>query len=91
MFQWVTDALEWLWQVLLYIPKWIVQSILEALANVINSIPVPDFVSSAPGLFLQVPAGVWWFASVAQLDVGIPMVFGAYALRFLIRRIPIIG
>jgi len=41
--------------------------------------------------FLSIPPGVWFFLDFMALDVGIPVLLGAYVTRFLIRRIPIIG
>lgn len=35
--------------------------------------------------------GVWWFLDKFALDLGIPLILSAYATRFTIRRIPVIG
>lgn len=35
--------------------------------------------------------GVWWFLDLFRADVGIPAVVSAWASRFIIRRIPVIG
>jgi Protein of unknown function (DUF2523) len=37
------------------------------------------------------PAGIWYFLDLFKIDVGLPIVLSAYATRFVIRRIPIIG
>lgn len=37
------------------------------------------------------PSGVWYFMQLARVDIGLPMVFGAYVTRFIIRRIPVVG
>ena len=35
--------------------------------------------------------GVWWILDKFALDLGIPLMLSAYATRFTIRRIPVIG
>ena len=37
------------------------------------------------------PAGIWYFLDLFKIDVGLPIVLSAWATRFVIRRIPIIG
>ena len=48
----------------------------------------PTSISS--GLNVLGP-GVWWFLDKFALDLGIPLILSAYATRFTIRRIPVIG
>jgi Protein of unknown function (DUF2523) len=37
------------------------------------------------------PAGIWYFLELMRIDIGLPSVISAWATRFVIRRIPIIG
>jgi hypothetical protein len=37
------------------------------------------------------PAGVWYFLELMRIDIGLPSVISAWATRFVIRRIPLIG
>lgn len=37
------------------------------------------------------PSGALYFIGLLRLDVGIPMIFAAYATGFAIRRLPVIG
>lgn len=82
--QWVVDlvktAARWLWQ-----------SLLDAVAAVIEAIPVPDFVSDAGQFFSQIPPEVAAFWGYFAVSEGLAMILTAYGLRFLIRRIPLIG
>lgn len=48
-------------------------------------------VSSLSTLLGQLPAGVWFFLELMRFDVGLPLVVGAFATRFLIRRLPFVG
>ncbi len=50
--------------------------------------PSAGNISSSLG---SIPAGVWYFLDLFNASVGIPLVLSAYATRFIIRRIPLIG
>jgi hypothetical protein len=82
--QWIKDFFTWLFQ-------YIWAQILEALAAVINAIPVPDFVYQAQSAFSSLSGNVLFFAQKFAFGEGVAMILAAYAIRFLIRRIPIIG
>jgi|SRR5690606_11367143 len=58
---------------------------------IVENIPVPDFVYQAGGAMSSIPPGVMFFLSAFQVGPGLAMILGAYVLRFLVRRIPIIG
>ncbi|BCY03532.1 DUF2523 family protein [Stutzerimonas stutzeri] len=58
---------------------------------VIYSLPVPDFVYDAKDALQGIPPSVVYFTSAFQIGPGLTIILGAYVLRFLIRRIPIIG
>ena len=65
------------------------EGILNGLLGALNAIPVPDFLQSIGSLSL--PPSVIYFSNAFQLPVGISIVVSAYILRFLIRRLPVIG
>ncbi len=54
-----------------------------------ESLATPQFLSSVSQI--SMPSGVAFFADAFQLDSGLAIIVSAYTLRFLIRRIPIIG
>lgn len=87
----LSDFAEWLKDLLLWLPLKVWEMLLDGLATVLESIPVPDFVSTASGAFSSIPGNVLFFANFFALGEGIAMVLSAYAVRFLIRRIPLIG
>ncbi len=91
----ISDALskfaQWLLDALLWVPLKIWELILDGLASVIESMPVPDFVSTASNAFGSIPSNVLFFANFFALGEGIAMILAAYGIRFLIRRIPLIG
>lgn len=82
--QWISDFFSSLWLII-----W--QKILEGLASVLNAIPVPDFFYQASGALSGFPPQLVFALDVLQFDLGLPMILSAYGIRFLIRRIPIIG
>ncbi|WP_372435823.1 DUF2523 family protein [Pandoraea sputorum] len=41
--------------------------------------------------FTNIPSGVWYWLDLFAVSEGAPMIVGAFATRFLIRRLPIIG
>lgn len=81
---WIYDFFQWLGQK-------IFAGVLEGLASVLNAIPVPDFFNDAAGLFNNIPPSFLFFLNLFAVGEGIAMITGALVLRFLIRRIPIIG
>lgn len=51
-------------------------------------LPNGSALSSALG---GLPSGVWYFLDLFNVSAGIPILLSAWASRFIIRRIPIIG
>jgi hypothetical protein len=51
-------------------------------------LPVPDWMTDST---FALPDGVMWFASAFELPAGLVILSGAWLIRFIIRRIPIIG
>lgn len=68
---------------------WFFEKILDGLAAVVESIPVPSWASNIGNL--HIPSEIGWFAEAFQLNNGVAILVSAYTLRFIIRRIPVIG
>ena len=47
--------------------------------------------SAISGSLSGITAGTWFFLAVFQLPMGLSLVVSAYATRFIIRRMPVIG
>ena len=60
----------------------------EFVGLLVNLIPG---TSSINGTLSGLGAGTWYFLNVFMFTQGLSMVVSAYATRFVIRRIPIIG
>lgn len=55
---------------------------------IVTLIPDP---SSVTGTLSGIGSGTWYFLNVFQITQGLSLVVSAYATRFVIRRIPVIG
>lgn len=84
------QILQWILEVVLWWPLVVWELILIGLAETLNAIPVPDWLVGADPFSVLDP-GVVFFAEAFEIPAGIGIILGAYAIRFLIRRIPIIG
>lgn len=90
-FDWLNDAYDSIIQFFKDLPEWIFSKFADALIAFYQKIPVPEFFNSAANAFSNIPAEVVYFAQPFQITYGITVVLGAYLLRFITRRIPIIG
>ncbi len=63
-------------------------SILDSITGLLTAIPSPDFLlTPVPAM----PASVLFFADLFMIPYGLSAMVSAYLLRFLVRRLPIIG
>lgn len=63
--------------------------VIQTFVSVLGSF-LPN-VSNLNGAFGGIAAGTWWFLDLFAFSQGLPLVVTAFAYRFLIRRIPVIG
>lgn len=87
----IQSVADWFIGIAKSIGQWAVDGVLSALAAVIEAIPVPDALSNASTVFGQIPSGVVYLVSAASFGQGLGIVAGAYLVRFLIRRLPLVG
>jgi hypothetical protein len=91
LIQYIARILTWLVSFAQWLGDLAITTALGALITLLNAIPVPSFMSNAPAVLANVPSGVLWFFNILQLGAGLTIFVAAWLLRFLIRRIPIIG
>jgi hypothetical protein len=84
------EMLAWLLDVILWAPRKLFELALDGFATVIEAIPVPSWLSGADP-FASLDPGVVYFAEAFMIPEGIAIALGAYLIRFLVRRIPLIG
>ncbi len=87
----LSDFTDWLLTVLTWLPKKVWEWLMNALASALENISVPSWMASAQDSLNAVPSGVIWFANMLQIPSGIAIVLSALLIRFIIRRIPLIG
>lgn len=92
---WLAEKIEefqqWLLDMLLWLPKKLFQLIFDGLATFIERIPVPGFIANAQSFFSGIPSEIVYFLNFFAVGEGLAMVTGALVLRFVLRRVPIIG
>jgi hypothetical protein len=86
-----SDLMAWLKGAFMWLPRWIWQSILGALGAMVKAIPVPDFFSGFATNVAGLAGSVVWFLDLVQFKFGVTVVLGALLMRWLLRRIPLIG
>lgn len=91
LFTWLSDAFNKVVDFFKDLPAWIFSKIADAIVSFFDSLPVPDFFTQAASAFGSVPPEVVYFAETFHVGAGVTMVLGAYLLRFILRRIPLIG
>ena len=80
--QWIQDEIKAFF-------VWISEQVFDGLLAVLNAIPLPDWATNLGSLSL--PSEVAWFAGAFNLHAGALIIGSAYVIKFLIRRIPLIG
>jgi len=90
-FKWLQDAFNWVVDFILGFPDYLFSLLVDGVVGFFNWLPVPSFFSAAASAFSSVPDEVVFFAQAFRIGEGVTLVLGAYLLRFILRRIPIIG
>lgn len=91
LWEWLQQFLSWLLGKLLWLPKWILSKILDALAALVNAIPVPEAFTQFANSIGSLSGSVVWFLDLLQFKFGVAVISSALLARFLLRRIPGIG
>lgn len=89
--QWLGEALSWLVEFAEWLVTKIFLGIFEAVIFVLSAIPVPDWLADISTNALSIDPGVLFFIAPLEITTGVTWIVSAYLLRFLIRRIPVIG
>lgn len=91
LIEFLGEILVWLKELLLWVPRKLTELVLDGLATVVEAIPVPTFVSNASGYLAAVPPDVVFFLDGFAFEEGVAIILSAYVIRFVIRRLPIVG
>lgn len=90
-FDLVVSVLEWIVELLLWVVEKLWELILAGLAEFFEALPVPDFMSQASSYFGGIPPNVAYFLNFFAIAEGLTFITTALVIRFVIRRIPLIG
>lgn len=88
---WLNDALQWFYDFMLWLPRKLWKLFLDGLHELVDAIEPPAFFAQAAQYASSVPPEVLWAFDLFAVSTGLGMVLTALVLRFLIRRLPIIG
>lgn len=91
LIQFLSRILSWLLDFVKWFGEWLWAELMGALITVLNAIPVPTWLADAPAVVGSLPPGVSYLAQSFALPQGLSIILGAYVIRFIIRRLPIIG
>lgn len=93
--QWLADlivgVIDWLVEESKQVAAWLLDQLLSAFATILESIPVPAAFGSISGAWSDAVSAAGFVLAPWHIGPGLTMVFGALALRWLIRRIPVVG
>lgn len=81
---WLVDELK-----AIFLNIWL--AILNGLAALLEYIPVPDFLQNLSSSQFQLPPSIMYFTGLFHIAEGIAIIVSAYIIRFIIRRLPIVG
>lgn len=70
---------------------WMLEALLAGVVAIIASIPVPSWANGVSSIGGSISSGVAYFAGVFRLGFGASIIASSYGIRFLIRRLPLIG
>lgn len=91
LIKYIKQILDWLLLFVDWVAIEISKVVLAGLAAVLTAIPVPSWMSGASGAVASIPDGVAYLIGTMHIADGCTIMVGAYTLRFLIRRIPLVG
>ena len=69
--------------------NWIFEQLLLAFVVVLEAIPVPSWASNISTM--SVPSEMMYFINAFEIPYGAGVMASAWAIRFVIRRLPVIG
>lgn len=91
LIKYIKEVLDWLLGLVGWILIETFKLVCIGLAAILNAIPVPDWLAGAGNAVANIPPGVAYLIQTMHIGAGAAIMVSAYTIRFLIRRIPIIG
>ena len=88
---WISQGFGWIVEFVLWCVVKLFLMLGDALLYVLELVPVPDWLTAAGTNLGLVPGDVWYFLEPFHFGTGLSWMLGALLLRFMIRRLPVIG
>lgn len=94
----LTDFAGWLKSIFEQIASWVIDVLLmvfgwfwDALMALLDLFGLAEQIRASASAFDSIPDGVWYFMNFMHIQMGIGMILTAYCIRFMIRRLPVVG
>lgn len=81
----------WLWGMFKDLLMWVFSGVMDAIVGLLSLIPVPGWVSDFAPAWAGLSGTVGYWLEPFNLSYGITVISAAYGVRFIIRRLPVIG
>jgi len=91
LIEFLQRILEWFIEVMLWVPRKLYELVTDGLASFVEGIPVPDFMTNLASWVGSLDPSIAFFTAPLNIGTGLGIVIAALTIRFLIRRIPLIG
>lgn len=91
LFKWLAEYVIWFYRFMSDLPANVFSWFGDGIVSFFDSMPVPSFFNQASSAFGSIPSEVGFFMGLCQFNYGIALILSAYLLRFILRRIPLIG
>lgn len=88
---WLLGIIAQVWDWLVYVAWEVWDKILSAMGSLLAAIPAPAFYAQADNAICDGLQGLGSFLSGISFTGPLGLVISAYVLRFVIRRLPVIG
>ena len=85
------DVINWAVKYIGYLFYSTVEMIMNGLAVALSAIPRPEVFVKAESLFCSNLSALGYAANGIDIGAPLTLIFSAYVLRFVIRRLPVIG
>lgn len=90
IWHWLAEAAQWLIDWLFALPKFAFAELLDGVLAVLTAI-IPADLADRVAVVGDLPGYMLYFLAPFQVGSGLSIILGAYAIRFVIRRLPFVG
>jgi len=87
----INEVLKWLLDLVLWVPREIYAELMESVLGLLQELDTGEGVQLMSSSYGELDGFIRYVIAGLNLEYGLSILFGAYVIRFLIRRIPVIG